>query len=167
MSSDVPEDLPDVVVPSVDPSFFWTGTAILCMIILWMIQKHFSRSSSHLPREPIRTPEFKQKETENQIQNPSVSKLNILFGSTTGTAKKFADLLADDALKKGFHVRVSNLANLEPEDTLALFAAEENSVTLILISTYTDGTPPESATWFCRWLEETAKDFRYFFFQRG
>lgn len=31
---------------------------------------------------------------------------------------------------------------------------------VVVISTYTDGTPPESAAWFCRWLEESATDFR-------
>jgi tRNA wybutosine-synthesizing protein 1 len=31
---------------------------------------------------------------------------------------------------------------------------------VFLISTYTDGTPPESAKWFCQWLLEAVDDFR-------
>ena len=31
---------------------------------------------------------------------------------------------------------------------------------VFLVSTYTDGQPPESAEWFCRWLAETVDDFR-------
>ena len=30
----------------------------------------------------------------------------------------------------------------------------------IVVSTYTDGTPPESALWFAQWLSESATDFR-------
>lgn len=29
-----------------------------------------------------------------------------------------------------------------------------------MVSTYTDGTPPESAKWFCQWLSEAVDDFR-------
>ena len=35
-----------------------------------------------------------------------------------------------------------------------------DTVNVFLISTYTDGTPPESAKWFCQWLAEAVDDFR-------
>jgi hypothetical protein len=31
---------------------------------------------------------------------------------------------------------------------------------VVIISTYADAKPPESAAWFCRWLDESATDFR-------
>jgi tRNA wybutosine-synthesizing protein 1 len=31
---------------------------------------------------------------------------------------------------------------------------------VFLLSTYTDGVPPESASWFCQWLREAKDDFR-------
>lgn len=31
---------------------------------------------------------------------------------------------------------------------------------VFIISTYVDGNPPESATWFYKWLEEASNDFR-------
>ena len=31
---------------------------------------------------------------------------------------------------------------------------------MFIISTYADGKPPESAEWFCKWLEEASNDFR-------
>eukprot|EP00731_Ephydatia_muelleri_P023224 Em0015g807a len=34
------------------------------------------------------------------------------------------------------------------------------SICVFIISTYTDGSPPESANWFCQWLSDTACDFR-------
>lgn len=33
-------------------------------------------------------------------------------------------------------------------------------VCIFLLSTYTDGRPPDSTTWFCRWVADTASDFR-------
>lgn len=34
------------------------------------------------------------------------------------------------------------------------------SVTVFVMSTYTDGSPPDSAKWFCQWLQEAVDDFR-------
>lgn len=31
---------------------------------------------------------------------------------------------------------------------------------MFLVSTYTEGTPAESAKWFCQWLSEAVDDFR-------
>jgi len=31
---------------------------------------------------------------------------------------------------------------------------------VFLISTYTDGAPPESSAWFCQWLSDAVADFR-------
>jgi tRNA wybutosine-synthesizing protein 1 len=29
-----------------------------------------------------------------------------------------------------------------------------------ILPTHTDGKPPDSAAWFCKWLEEASNDFR-------
>ncbi|KAL7987067.1 hypothetical protein Chor_005986 [Crotalus horridus] len=34
------------------------------------------------------------------------------------------------------------------------------NICVFLVATYTDGKPTENAAWFCKWLEETANDFR-------
>lgn len=31
---------------------------------------------------------------------------------------------------------------------------------MFLISTYTEGTPPEGCAWFCQWVSDTVSDFR-------
>ncbi len=33
-------------------------------------------------------------------------------------------------------------------------------MTVFIVSTYTDGAPPDSAQWFCQWLREAVDDFR-------
>ena len=34
------------------------------------------------------------------------------------------------------------------------------TICIFLLSTYTDGQPPDSAAWFSRWVADTASDFR-------
>lgn len=36
----------------------------------------------------------------------------------------------------------------------------QGHVCVFVISTYVDGEAPESATWFCKWLDDMANDFR-------
>lgn len=33
-------------------------------------------------------------------------------------------------------------------------------MSVFFVSTYTDGSPPDSAKWFCQWLSEAVDDFR-------
>lgn len=55
---------------------------------------------------------------------------------------------------------MNNVANIEAEEFLPLEAGKSDSVLVLIISTYTEGAPPDSAAWFYKWLEESAKDFR-------
>ena len=78
----------------------------------------------------------------------------IFYGTQKGTSKRLAHRLARKAKSFGLDLTAVNMADYEveklPSEKLAFF----------IISTYTDGTPPEPAQWFCRWLEESAHDFR-------
>ncbi|WAR02429.1 TYW1-like protein [Mya arenaria] len=64
----------------------------------------------------------------------------------------FAGQLAEEGGRKGYKIDLVDLATaaLSGTDTVCVF----------IVSTYTDGTPPESAAWFCKWLEEASTDFR-------
>jgi len=82
--------------------------------------------------------------------------LKIFFGTQTGKAKTLADVLQSEAETLGLKSEVVDLKNYEPEDSLS----EEVNTCVFIISTYVDGNPPESATWFYKWLEEASNDFR-------
>lgn len=77
---------------------------------------------------------------------PAVSagstKLTVLYGTESGNAEKLADLSAKVAKKKGFQTAVKNMSDL----ALADLAKFENL--LVIVSTWGDGEPPESATAF-------------------
>ncbi len=70
------------------------------------------------------------------------TKLTVLYGTESGNAEKLADLSVKTAKKRGFQAVAKNMSDLAPAD-LAKF---ENL--LVIVSTWGDGEPPESATAF-------------------
>ncbi|XP_020628317.1 S-adenosyl-L-methionine-dependent tRNA 4-demethylwyosine synthase-like [Orbicella faveolata] len=83
-------------------------------------------------------------------------RIKIFFGTQTGKAKSLAKDMKSKAQSLGLTSEVVDLKNYEPEDSLS----EEVDTCVFIISTYVDGKPPESAEWFCKWLEEASNDFR-------
>lgn len=109
---------------------------------------------------------------------PRRYRLSVFYGTQTGTAKQFASALCTDAQDRGVEVNMANLEDSDPEDTLTqevsvdvevnmaptectyLQCRGDGCVSVFLVSTYTDGAPPDSAKWFCQWLSEAVDDFR-------
>jgi len=90
-----------------------------------------------------------------------VRRVVILYGTTTGNSKEFSQILKRVLEDKKFQVETADMAGIEPEDKLVQEAERgRNSVLVVIVSTYTEGAPPESAAWFYKWLEEASKDFR-------
>ncbi|XP_063258429.1 S-adenosyl-L-methionine-dependent tRNA 4-demethylwyosine synthase TYW1-like isoform X3 [Prinia subflava] len=94
-----------------------------------------------------------------QAQEVHVTGVKIFYGSQTGTAKGFAKTLAEAVTFLNLPVEVINMGDYDPEDGLAEETSSRN-ICVFLVATYTEGQPPESAAWFCKWLEEAANDFR-------
>ena len=70
----------------------------------------------------------------------------------TGNAKDFAWRLAKDIEENELEVDVNNISNIEAEEFLPQEASNPQTLLVVIISTYTEGTPPESAKWFYKWL---------------
>ncbi|WP_193214035.1 assimilatory sulfite reductase (NADPH) flavoprotein subunit [Luteolibacter marinus] len=68
--------------------------------------------------------------------------LTVLYGTESGNAEKLADLSAKIAKKKGFKASVKNMSEITP----ANLAKVDNL--LVIVSTWGEGDPPESATSF-------------------
>ncbi|NWW02922.1 TYW1 synthase, partial [Oreocharis arfaki] len=94
-----------------------------------------------------------------QAQEVHVAGVKIFYGSQTGTAKRFAKALAEAVASLNLPVEVINMGDYDPEDGLSEETSSRN-ICVFLVATYTEGQPPESAAWFCKWLEEAANDFR-------
>jgi tRNA wybutosine-synthesizing protein 1 len=87
--------------------------------------------------------------------------LSIFYGTQTGTAKVLAEQVFKDVTSLGLRASVTDLSSVDPEQCLTQqCAGGEGGICVFLLSTYTDGGPPDSAAWFTRWLADTAADFR-------
>jgi len=78
----------------------------------------------------------------------------VFFATQQGTSKKFADQFVTIALKAGIELTSCDLSTYEPE------FLDKEEIAIFILSTYTDGKPPPSGEWFCRWLSEAAVDER-------
>ncbi|TLD70997.1 assimilatory sulfite reductase (NADPH) flavoprotein subunit [Phragmitibacter flavus] len=91
-----------------------------------------------------------------QVATPAAAgaatKLTIIYGTESGNSEKLADLSAKEAKKRGFQAAVKNVSDLTPTD-LAKF-----DHLLVIVSTWGDGDPPESATSFHKEFLNASQD---------
>ncbi len=78
--------------------------------------------------------------------------LLVLYGTESGNAEGLADMSAKQAKKRGFKPSVKNMADLAPADL-----AKAGKL-LVIVSTWGDGDPPETATDFYNGLMNEAVD---------
>ncbi len=105
---------------------------------------------------PIRK-EIERNQLSEDRLNTKKEQVRIIYGSVTGTAKSFAQILANDiALKLGssFDIILKNASEFDEADL------ESPGIVLILCATWEGGTPVEPARRLHDWLDEYAHDFR-------
>ncbi|NXO44212.1 TYW1 synthase, partial [Locustella ochotensis] len=144
---------------------FYIYSAVAFGISLWIvIQFTTTRTKRKKSHGNPSSPEVTADKLGNgcappQVQEVHVAGVKIFYGSQTGTAKRFAKTLAEAVTSLNLPVEVINMGDYDPEDGLAEETSSRN-ICVFLVATYTEGQPPESAAWFCKWLEEAANDFR-------
>lgn len=94
------------------------------------------------------------KNVEGTIEN-----VKVFFATVSGNSKRYGNILKESCEEKNLKVEVIDLDNIDPEEKL-LEETSGSSLCLFVLPTYIDGKPPESAEWFCKWLEEATNDFR-------
>lgn len=80
--------------------------------------------------------------------------VRVLYGSQTGNARRVASLLRDVVAGQGLSVVATDLKEYEVERLW------REKCVLLVLPTYQGGAPPDSAAWFCQWLDESSTDFR-------
>jgi cytochrome P450 / NADPH-cytochrome P450 reductase len=78
------------------------------------------------------------------------TRLLVLFGSNLGTAESIAARLAQEGTERGFAVTLGPLD--DHVDDLPLHGAA------VIVSSSYNGTPPDNAATFCRWITGAADD---------
>ncbi|KAL5016324.1 hypothetical protein ScPMuIL_005913 [Solemya velum] len=97
--------------------------------------------------------------TRKKKRNIPKKKLKVFYGTSGGQAKVCAEQLVEEAYEKGYEAAIEDMKSYDPEDNLSEESAKKN-ICIIIISTYTDGHPPEGVEWFYKWLQDAASDFR-------
>lgn len=135
------------------------GISLWIVVQLFTTKKKGEKSNGNLSSEVV---EEKQANGYAALQAKEVyvAGVKIFYGSQTGTARRFAKGLAEAVISLNLPVEVISMGDYDPDDCLAEETTSRN-ICVFLVATYTDGQPTESAAWFCKWLEETANDFRF------
>ncbi|XP_066491310.1 S-adenosyl-L-methionine-dependent tRNA 4-demethylwyosine synthase TYW1-like isoform X2 [Tiliqua scincoides] len=131
-------------------------------ICIQFLSKAKKQNGDHLPKSNL--PQIMLDVPAGEHKNSQINKVHVVgvkifYGSQTGTAKRFAQILAEAVAFLSLPTEVIDMRDYDPDDCLVDESTSKN-VCVFLVATYTDGKPPESAGWFCKWLEETANDFR-------
>jgi len=84
----------------------------------------------------------------------SAGKLTVLYGTESGNSESLADRAVKEAKKCGFKAVMKNMSDLEPAELAKV------SNLMVIVSTWGDGDPPETATQFYKELmtSETSLD---------
>jgi sulfite reductase (NADPH) flavoprotein alpha-component len=82
---------------------------------------------------------------------PAAGKLLVLFGTESGNSEMLADRAVKEAKKRGFQASMKNMAEINPSELSNV------ANLLVIISTWGDGEPPETAIRFHN--ELMAEDF--------
>ena len=77
-----------------------------------------------------------------QAQTAAAPKLTVVFGTESGNSETLADRAVKEARKRGFSASMRNMADLQPSDLGAIHNL------LVIVSTWGDGEPPETAAGF-------------------
>ncbi len=64
-----------------------------------------------------------------------------------------AQTLVAHAHRAGYSAMLCDLAAFDADE----FSEEIDDVCLFIVSTYEHGAAPANATWFCNWLDDTAR----------
>ena len=141
---------------------------ILCVII-GLILKFFLNTSPAikplLSGEPV-LPAKLEKSPERKAKSDAIAKILIFFGSQSGTAAKYSNILAEEAENNNFDTKVIDLEEFES------YKFQEN-ICIFLMATYGEGDPTDNAKQFYKWLKgephtkDTLKGLKFSVFGLG
>jgi len=100
----------------------------------------------------------KRKKTGRRIVGilPKPKNIRIVYGTQTGTAKEWAERISEEAFSRGYNVvDVQDMTTYDIDEYL-----HNEQMIIFVVSTYTDGTPPEKCVPFFEWLDAHSLDFR-------
>lgn len=99
------------------------------------------------------------KSQEKHPYRSNQKEVRVFYATQTGISKRLADELVESLTSLGITCSHSNISECDPEDTLT-HDCSEGHITVFLVSTYTNGAPPDSSRWFFQWIHDSVDDCR-------
>ena len=98
---------------------------------------------------PIVKAEVEEKEISNKFNAEKYpgGKISVYFGSQTGTAEGFAQIIVDEGLNHGFYPQLKDLEDFKPDELSAERCA------IFFMATYGEGDPTDNAQDFIQWVK--------------
>jgi tRNA wybutosine-synthesizing protein 1 len=87
-------------------------------------------------------------------EESGLPKLSIVYATVKGTALRFSKRLESQAEKNGFKAKLWNISEYDVDQL------PSEGWIVFVVSTYTDGVPPDSARVFFDWLSDAVVDHR-------
>ena len=92
---------------------------------------------------------------ETKKQQRKMVKITILYGTCTGTSKKFAYLL-----KRNISYLIEGVVQVKDAEEFDDDDIQKSTVFLLICSTWENGAPPANARRLYDWLQDYVHDFR-------
>lgn len=93
---------------------------------------------------------MQQQQQQKKEFDVSYGKIWIYYGSQSGTATKFCNILSQEASANGFSANVEDLKEFKPEH----ITGKERTLALFCMATQGEGEPTDNAVEFYKWLKD-------------
>lgn len=134
-------------------------TVISMIIFSWSIVWTLKEASKDCQKEKAYAQDIKDALVDKEGQNKKMDTVKIFYATQTGTAKFFANILRKKIEELNLNCATVDIYNYDPDDNL-IAEIKSSTLCVFILATYTNGQPTDSASWFHKWLRETAVDFR-------
>ena len=129
---------------------------VIVGIISWIVIKITELETAKLDTHPIS--EAQESNVVSRSKGHQIDEVKVIYGTTTGKAKSFAANLTSKVKALGLKVTLVNARDYDVEQDLP--SEEATVLVVVVVSTYSEGRPPEEAKWFYEYVKEAAGDFR-------
>ena len=117
--------------------------AVGLALAIYMYYKKLKADSAEAVARPA--------QTKDLVEETAGPKIEVYYGSQTGTAEEFSKILSQEGRKHGFQMKPVDLEKFDP-------AKLRGSTSIFLVATYGEGDPTDNARAFHRWLVESGEE---------
>ena len=138
--------------PYMDDSLILFALGFILIVLGLFVKTYFACSKGSSPSEkPVPVLTQKKLSPLKKPKSQYIGEILIFFGSQSGTAAKYSNILAEEAETNDFEAKVVDLEEYESHKF-------KEKLCVFLMATYGEGDPTDNAKAFYKWLKSEAMD---------